>query len=158
MELNLIEELAGVMARTSIEELEYSRSDVRIRLQRSATGRSLAAETRQASGEAAVIPATAAVSKASPSPTPSSPLSLHSVVAGMSGTFFSAPAPDKAPFVKVGDIVQEGQVLAVVEAMKMLNQIEADASGRIVRVAVEDGATVTPATVLFEITPQEERP
>ncbi|MNL48516.1 Biotin carboxyl carrier protein of acetyl-CoA carboxylase [compost metagenome] len=72
----------------------------------------------------------------------------------MSGTFYGASAPGEAPFVKVGDAVQEGQVLAVIEAMKMLNQIDTDISGRIVRIALEDGSAVTPATVLFEIEPQ----
>lgn len=150
MDLNLIEQLAGVMARTAIKELEYSKAGVQIRLQRSATAAPAAsAPARQAGEEPVAVP--------SVPPAPSSSTPLHSVVAGMSGTFYGAPVPGEAPFVQMGDIVQEGQVLAVVEAMKMLNQIDADISGRIVRIALQDGMVVTPATVLFEIEPQEGR-
>ena len=150
MELNLIEQLAGVMARTAIEELEYSKAGVRIRLQR---GNAAAQATQTEARHDAREPVPGLTSTQLPPPAPTSPVSLHPVVAGMSGTFHGAPAPGVAPFVKVGDTVQEGQVLAVVEAMKMLNQIEADIGGRIVRVALEDGMAVTPATVLFDIEP-----
>jgi len=148
MELNLIEQLAGVMARTAIEELEYRKAGVRIRLQRgAAVAPASSAPARHAGEEPVAVPPAP--------PAPSSAMPLHSVVAGMSGTFYGAPAPGEARFVQMGDIVQEGQVLAVVEAMKMLNQIEADICGRIVRIALQDGTAVTPVTVLFEIEPQE---
>jgi acetyl-CoA carboxylase biotin carboxyl carrier protein len=156
MDLNLLEQLAGVMARTAINELEYSKAGVRIRLMRDATGARAPGESRHdgrsPSDSTAAPPSTS--TSTSTSPAPSTPPPLHSVVAGMSGTFYGASAPGEGPFVKVGDTVQEGQVLAVVEAMKMLNQIHADINGRIVRIALEEGATVTPATVLFDIEPQ----
>lgn len=158
MEMKLIEELAGVMSRTAIEELEYSQAGTRIRLLRNATGHGAPAEVRPDSTQSATTPVTVAGSDAAPALTPSTSASLHSVVAGMSGTFHNAPALGEAPFVQVGDTVQEGQVLAVVEAMKMLNQIEADASGRIVRIVQTDGSAVMPTTVLFEIEPQGNKP
>lgn len=151
MEPHLIEELAGVMARTAIVELQFSKGGVRVRLQRgSASEQDVAAAARQGRNAPEVL-------QTSPPPSVSSS-PLHAVVAGMSGTFYGGPAPGDAPFVKVGDNVQEGQVLAIIEAMKMLNQIEAEISGRIVRINHQDGATVTPATVLFEIEPQGDRP
>lgn len=151
MELKLIEELAGVISRTAIEELEYARDGVRIKLQRSATGGEALPAGYRDGPQPVAAPVTATVPDASPALAPTSRASLHSVMAGMSGTFYGAPAPGENPFVKVGDTVQEGQVLAVVEAMKMLNQVEADVSGRVVRAALTDGTAVTPTTVLFEI-------
>lgn len=147
MEHQLVEELAGVMARTGIEELDYRHAGVRIQLQRhgGAPARPAADEAQAANAPPVAAPATAAAA-------------LHGVLAGISGTFCRAPAPGKPPYVQVGDQVREGQVLAVVEAMKMLNEIEADASGCIVRVALEDGASVTPSSVLFEIAAQEVQP
>lgn len=159
MELKLIEELAGVIARTAIEELEYARAGVRIRLQRRpAGGEALTQDHHDGARPVAApvaAPATAALPDASPALESGSRASLHAVAAGMSGTFHGAPAPGESPFVKVGDYVQEGQVLAVVEAMKMLNQVEADVSGRVVRAALTDGTVVTPTTVLFEIELQD---
>lgn len=151
MEMKLIEELAGVMARTAIEELEYTHGSTRIRLLRSAHGQGNGASIRTDSAKHVPTPVTASAPFTSTTPTKASPHSMHSVMAGISGTFYGAPAPGEATFVKVGDSVQEGQVIAVIEAMKTLNQIESDVSGRVVRVALNDGMAVTPTTVLFEI-------
>jgi acetyl-CoA carboxylase biotin carboxyl carrier protein len=144
MDLDLIEKLAVIVSRTSIEELEFSEGSLRIRLVKN----NVPTQTR-----AEVINAEDLSPGATPLSSSAHPSSLHALVAGMSGTCYIAPTPVEGPFVKVGDFVQEGQVVAVVEAMKMLNQIEADVDGRIVRVAVEDGTAVTSTTVLFEIEP-----
>jgi len=60
----------------------------------------------------------------------------------MVGTFYCAPAPDEAPFVKVGDKVQVGQTLCILEAMKLMNEIEADTPGQVVEILVENGTPV----------------
>jgi acetyl-CoA carboxylase biotin carboxyl carrier protein len=73
----------------------------------------------------------------------------------MTGTFYRSPAPDQPPFVAVGDVVKEGQTIAVVEAMKLLNALEADCNGRLVEILVEDGVAVSPDTKLFAIEPLE---
>ncbi|CAN0916802.1 Biotin carboxyl carrier protein of acetyl-CoA carboxylase 2, chloroplastic [Linum grandiflorum] len=69
----------------------------------------------------------------------------------MAGTFYRCPAPGEPPFVKVGDTVQKGQVVCIIEAMKLMNEIEADKSGTIVEVVAEDGKPVTIGTPLFVI-------
>nr|ASZ00179.1 biotin carboxyl carrier protein subunit [Hypseocharis bilobata] len=93
-----------------------------------------------------------------PAPTASSPPSAASsshppFKCPMAGTFYRSPGPGEPPFVKVGDQVQKGQVLCIVEAMKLMNEIEADKSGKIVEVLLEDGKPVSVGTPLFVIAP-----
>ncbi|KAJ0013482.1 hypothetical protein Pint_21228 [Pistacia integerrima] len=93
---------------------------------------------------------------ASSSPAPaakSAKFSLPSLKCPMAGTFYRSPAPGEPPFVKVGDKVQKGQVLCIIEAMKLMNEIEADQSGTIVEVVAEDGKSVSIDTPLFVIEP-----
>ncbi|KAK4353493.1 hypothetical protein RND71_029011 [Anisodus tanguticus] len=92
-----------------------------------------------------------------PAPSPavakSADSSLPPLKSPMAGTFYRSPAPGEAPFVKVGDKVQKGQVLCIIEAMKLMNEIEADRSGTIVEVVAEDGKPVSVDTPLFVIKP-----
>ncbi len=71
----------------------------------------------------------------------------------MVGTFYRAPAPDKPPFVKVGDRVEKGQVVCIIEAMKLFNEIESEVTGTIVKVCVEDASPVEYDQVLFLVDP-----
>ncbi|PIN18495.1 Acetyl-CoA carboxylase [Handroanthus impetiginosus] len=104
------------------------------------------------------VPAPASVPSASSSvqapPAPTKPKSSHPPLkCPMAGTFYRAPAPGAPPFVKVGDKVQKGQVLCIVEAMKLMNEIEADQSGTVVEVLLDDGKPVSIDTPLFIIEP-----
>lgn len=100
-------------------------------------------------------PANAPPSKAVPAlPPPKTSASSHPPLkCPMAGTFYRCPAPGEPPFVKVGDQVQKGQVVCIVEAMKLMNEIEADRSGTIVEVLLEDGKPVSIGTPLFAIAP-----
>lgn len=73
------------------------------------------------------------------------------VVSPMVGTFYSAPTPDAQPFVKVGDVVATGQVVCVIEAMKLMNEIEAEVSGKITKILVENGQPVEYGQVLMYV-------
>ncbi|KAI8543235.1 hypothetical protein RHMOL_Rhmol08G0201600 [Rhododendron molle] len=87
-------------------------------------------------------------------PAPAKPKSSHPPFkCPMAGTFYRSPAPGAPPFVKVGDTVQKGQVLCIVEAMKLMNEIEADRSGTIVEIIAIDGKPVSVDTPLFSIEP-----
>lgn len=92
-----------------------------------------------------------------PSPSPAQPSTKSSshppLNCPMAGTFYRSPAPSAPPFVKVGDKVQKGQVVCIVEAMKLMNEIEADRSGTITEVLAEDGKPVSVGTPLFAIAP-----
>lgn len=71
----------------------------------------------------------------------------------MSGTFYAAAAPGEPNFVKVGDRVKKGQTVGIIEAMKLMNEIEAEVSGEVLRIMVENGKPVTPGQALFLVKP-----
>ncbi|MNC66086.1 Biotin carboxyl carrier protein of acetyl-CoA carboxylase [compost metagenome] len=74
----------------------------------------------------------------------------------MTGIFYRAPSPDESAFVDVGTVIEEGQQVGIIEAMKMLNVLESERSGRVVRILVEDGASVEAGTPLFELQSMED--
>ncbi|CAK8533430.1 unnamed protein product [Lathyrus sativus] len=104
---------------------------------------------------AASAPAISPPSKATPAlPSPMKSASSHPPLkCPMAGTFYRCPAPGQPPFVKVGDQVQKGQVICIIEAMKLMNEIEADQSGTITEILVEDGKPVSIGLPLFIIVP-----
>lgn len=79
----------------------------------------------------------------------------HDVIAGLTGTFYRSPSPDTPPFVEIGDRIEEGQTIGLLEAMKMLSPIEADRAGLVVAIAAENGALVTRGSLLFRLGPDE---
>ncbi|GMJ16237.1 biotin carboxyl carrier protein 2 [Hibiscus trionum] len=105
-------------------------------------------------------PVAAPASPALPAPAPLSPppaktgnFSHPPLKCPMAGTFYRSPAPGEPPFVKVGDKVQKGQVVCIIEAMKLMNEIEADQSGTVTEILVEDGKPVSVDMALFVIAP-----
>jgi acetyl-CoA carboxylase biotin carboxyl carrier protein len=146
------------MAQHSLEEFEFASGDLRVHLR------------KPGSGGGAVIPfATPAAPVAVPGAAPGSAPAvvagagataaaeagldegLHTVKSPIVGTFYGAPNPSAPPFVKVGDKVSAGQVLCIVEAMKLMNEIESDVAGELVRVLVENGQPVEYGQALFAI-------
>ncbi|MCO5557372.1 hypothetical protein L7F22_010935 [Adiantum nelumboides] len=99
----------------------------------------------------ASAPAQASPPAAAPVVSPGS--DLPRILSPMAGTFYKCPAPGEPPFVKVGDKVQKGQVICIVEAMKLMNEIEADQSGTVVEIIAEDGKPVSVDTPLYAIKP-----
>ena len=98
--------------------------------------------------------APAVVSEASAAPPPAVPADdLHVIKSPIVGTFYSAPNPESGPFVKVGDTVQAGQTVCIIEAMKLMNEIEADISGEVARIMVENGQPVEYGEPLFALRP-----
>ena len=108
------------------------------------------AHAHPAGGQAAA-PAAAAPVAAAPAAEADPLAGAHIVKSPIVGTFYASPSPDAEPFVKVGDTVKKGQVLCIVEAMKLMNEIEADASGEVVKVLVEAGQPVEYGQPLFAI-------
>ena len=162
-ELEHIEQLLQVMREHNLEEFEYSRGDLRIRLKKpapavSAAGqRMLAAPEIIVPGPAAPPPALAAPSTSAPAPESRSAEDLHLVKSPIVGTYYESPSPGSEPFVKVGGHIETGQTLCIVEAMKLMNEIESDMSGEVMRIFVENGQPVEYGQPLFGIRPSRKK-
>lgn len=145
MNTDFIDGLIDIAQESNIDELQYSEGGKRVQFRlKSAVAQ--AATSNAAPTAAAQAPVAVAKPQAD-APAPKG----YTVKSSLVGIFYRSPAPDKAPFVSVGDQVTEGQTLGIVEAMKMLNPLEADREGKVVSILVEDGASVDQGTPLFVI-------
>jgi acetyl-CoA carboxylase biotin carboxyl carrier protein len=151
-----LKELIEFLVEKDISEFELERGDVKVRIKR-------AGEHVSVSGPAFTIP------HASPPPAaavsasvPTVPVAgvageepgIHTVKSPIVGTFFEAPSPGSPPFVKLGDAVEVGSVLCIVEAMKLMNEIESDVAGEVVKKLVTNGQPVEYGQALFAIRPK----
>lgn len=165
-----VERLLAFMQKHGLEEFEYEAAGVHIRLKK-ASARSAVHQSAPmvASGtaEAASTPPAQAPPAVSAHPVaPSAKLTseagavgadVHIVKSPIVGTFYSAPGPEASPFVTLGAKVDVGSVLCIIEAMKLMNEIESDAAGEIVNVFVENGKPVEYGERLFGIRPQAKK-
>lgn len=143
MKLEFIEQLIKLAERFSVAELEYAEGSSRVRFSLLVEGQALSPVTI-ASPQAAVAPSTASVQ---PAAAPDS--DTRALTSSLSGVFYRSQAPGEPAFVQVGDVVTEGQTLAIIEAMKMLNPIEADRGGRVSAILYQDGDLVESGAPLF---------
>ena len=159
-EIQHIEQLLQFMSEHNLEEFEYSSGELHIRLRKPSAGVVVAASRAMAapqiivsgSGETPhVVPGGPGASEARSSE------DLHLVKSPIVGTYYEAPSPGAEAFVKVGTYVETGKVLCVVEAMKLMNEIEAEISGEIVRVFAENGQPVEYGQPLFGIRPSRKK-
>ncbi|MBU58066.1 MAG: acetyl-CoA carboxylase, biotin carboxyl carrier protein [Alcanivorax sp.] len=153
MDIRKIKKLIELLEESGIEELEIQEGEESVRISRG--GRQAAAPAPQYPPQYMAAPAPApaqapAPAESAPAPADDTP-SGHLVRSPMVGTFYRSPSPGAAAFVEVGQKVQAGEVLCIVEAMKMMNQIEADKSGTIAAILVEDGEPVEFDQPLFSI-------
>jgi acetyl-CoA carboxylase biotin carboxyl carrier protein len=161
-----LKELIEFLKEQDIAEFELERGDVKVRVKRALPG-GVAPETRYfavhsappAVPEIGTIPVTSAPPSA-PSPTAAVEPTvvpdekLHIVRSPIVGTFYEAPSPGAPAFVKAGDSVEVGQVLCIVEAMKLMNEIESDVAGEIVKRLVANGQPIEYGQELFAIRPR----
>jgi acetyl-CoA carboxylase biotin carboxyl carrier protein len=161
VDLNQVERVLEFMAGHNLEEFEYSQGDFHIRLKRAVAGRAAApvyhaSDVSHDSAPSLATTASSAVPTA-PAPAAAPKEELHVVKSPIVGTFYLAPGPDAPPFCKVGDTIQAGQVVCIVEAMKLMNEIEADMAGEIVGVLAENGQPVEYGQSLFAIRPAKKK-
>lgn len=134
--LDHIRSLCRLMRGAGLSELDTTWGDTRIRL------RTERGASRQV-----------AVAALMPRPTPAADRhpDLTEIRSPLLGVFYRAPAPDRPPFVEVGDLIEEGQTVAVVEAMKVINDITAEAGGRVVEICIGNGLLVNEGDVLMRL-------
>jgi acetyl-CoA carboxylase biotin carboxyl carrier protein len=159
-----LKELIEFLIEKDIAEFELERGDVKVRIKRAGEHtivhshgepRFYAVPPAPAPGpELGATPAVAAAAPAPPA-APAPEQGLQSVKSPIVGTFYEAPSPGAPPFVKVGDSVEVGQVLCIVEAMKLLNEIESDVAGEIVKKLASNGQPIEYGQELFTIRPKK---
>jgi len=157
-----LKELIEFLIEKDIAEFELERGDVKVRIKRAGEhGASTHVEPRFFAVPAApaAIPEIGAVPVVAPPAAPPAPPKeeegLHVVKSPIVGTFYEAPSPGAPPFVKPGDAVEVGQVLCIVEAMKLLNEIESDVAGEIVKTLATNGQPIEYGQELFVIRPKK---
>lgn len=158
-----IKKLIELVEQSQINELEVSRWGKKVRIRKGSNPSTPATMVIPPSSPSAPMPLpqaqepvplpgtpSAPVAVAAPTPEPSTD-NIVEVKSPMVGTFYRAPAPDAPPYVEVGDIVAPNQVLCIIEAMKLMNEIESEWRGRIVAILVENAQPVEYNQVLFKI-------
>jgi acetyl-CoA carboxylase biotin carboxyl carrier protein len=148
-----LQELIEFLKKYQVAEFDLDRGDIKIRLkfaQASAPAASVADLARLAAAVPAPLPA---APQAAPAPAPPADpdAGLHVVKSPIVGTFYGSPSPGAPPFVSPGDRVEKGQVICIVEAMKLMNEIEADASGEVVKCFITNGQPIEFGQPLFFI-------
>ena len=161
MDLSYIKKLIKLLSESDVDEIEIEEEGKKIRLlkhvQNSAASHpmgSVLPAPLHPSMHVVIPPAPAPAVLEAPVPKAAEPeKKLHEIKSPIVGTFYRAPAPDAAPFVEVGSLIRPGTVLCIVEAMKLMNEIESDVSGKIVKVMVENGQAVEYGQMLFLVEP-----
>ncbi len=152
MDIRKIKKLIELLEESGIAEIEIKEGEEALRISRmpagAATGHAAAQiahlATLPAAAASAALPA---AESAAPKPKPNE----HVITAPMVGTFYASPSPGAKAFVEIGDEIKVGQVLCIIEAMKMMNQIEADKAGRITSVMAQNGDPVEFGQPLFVV-------
>ena len=150
MKIEEIRELAQIMKENGLGVLELQEDGTSLRLETACATAPVVQAVVPAAAPAAPAPAPTAPATAQDG-TPVAFNNLKEVKSPMVGMFYQAPSPEAAPYVRVGSKVKKGDVLCVIEAMKLLNEITADTDGEIVDVCVENGQLVEYGQVLFKI-------
>ncbi len=148
-------ELMDYLASSDFAEFELERGGFKLRLvkqPRQVTAVTPAAPATPTPATASVAELSAPVGTSGPS-SPGSEDGLEAIASPMVGTFYRAANPNADPFVDVGDMVKPGQVIGIVEAMKLMNEIEADRSGEIVEIPVANGQPVEYGETIFRVRP-----
>ena len=154
MDLRKLKTLIDLVSESNVSELEITEAEGKVRIVKSA-GVVVAAPVAMPAPVAAApvaMAAPVAAAAAAPAEVPAAPVaSGHTVKSPMVGTFYRSSSPGAAPFVQIGSVVKEGDTLCIVEAMKILNEIESDKAGTVTQILCENGQAVEYGQPLFII-------
>lgn len=162
MKFTEVRKLVKLVESSGIHELELERDGARLRVRKAepmAASTTTYVAASPAPAEAAPAPTAAApapvpAAPAAPAEAPAPKTNFHEIKSPMVGTFYRAPAPDADAYVQIGDRVKQGQTLCIVEAMKLMNEIEADADGVVAEILVENAQPVEFGQALFHVDTQ----
>jgi oxaloacetate decarboxylase alpha subunit len=155
MNLKELKELIEILKNTDISELEIERSGVKVRIRKGGDVTFPPSMPRMEYPPAAIIAPAVPEAQASASEQPVEHAKTNQirVTSPIVGTFYRSSSPDKPSYVEVGDVVKKGQVLCIIEAMKLMNEIESESAGKIVQILMENGQPVEYGQPLFMIEP-----
>lgn len=161
MELKEIQQLIKFVSSSGVDEVELERKDFKLRIRKNEHKTEIVSVPQQYAHTHIPAQVSPVVTSPAPEPPKSEPpkvetgstSNLLEIKSPMIGTFYRSPSPDKPAFVNVGDEVKVGQVICIVEAMKLFNEIESEVSGRIVKVVANDASPVEYDQVLFLVEP-----
>jgi oxaloacetate decarboxylase alpha subunit len=155
MNLKEIKELIDMLKDTDISELEIERSGVKVRLRKGGDVTFHPAMPRMEYPPASIVAPAIAVPSAAAAEKAVETVKTNQikVTAPIVGTFYRSSSPDKPSYVEAGDLVKKGQVLCIIEAMKLMNEIESETAGKIVQILVDNGTPVEYGQPLFVIEP-----
>lgn len=150
IDTNYIEKLAKILSENNLTEITLEDENCAVSLRKDSGN---AVVQTVAAPVVAAPSAAPATQPAAPATIPATPAvdNRKTITSPMVGTFYAAPSPDAKPFVQVGDTVKEGDAVCIVEAMKLMNQIDAEVSGKIVEICVENGQPVEFGQVLMYV-------
>jgi len=155
MNLKELKELIEMLKDTDVSEIEIERSGVKVRVRKGGELAYHPVMPRMEYPPAAIpAPVVAEAEKPAPLAAPAAvPSNQIKVTSPIVGTFYRASSPDKPPYVEVGDVVKKGQVLCIIEAMKLMNEIESETAGKIVQILSDNGQPVEYGQPLFVVEP-----
>jgi acetyl-CoA carboxylase biotin carboxyl carrier protein len=156
MDIRKIKKLIELLEESGIAEIEIKEGEEALRISRMPTGAAAAhlAPMQMPMAMPAVpmsSPMAAATAQAAPAPVAKAKANEHVITAPMVGTFYGAPSPGAKAFIEIGDEIKVGQVLCIIEAMKMMNQIESDKAGRVTSIMARNGDPVEFGQPLFVV-------
>ena len=153
MDLRKLKTLIDLVSESNVSELEITEAEGKVRIVKGPVGGpvAVAAPVMVAAPAASTTAAATPVAPVAATPAEAPVVSGHVVKSPMVGTFYTASSPEAKPFVQVGSVVKEGETICIIEAMKILNEIEADKSGTVTRVMVDNGQAVEYGQPLFMI-------
>ena len=150
MDLNKIKQVVDLMKKSDLSEFEIQDQEFKLRIKRDVAGRTPAAPAAQAPA-----PAQAAAAPAPTAPAPTAPAAadpnMKMITSPMVGTFYATPSPDSPNFVAIGSSVKADSVVCIIEAMKVMNEIQSELSGTIVECLVASGTSVEFGQPLFRV-------
>ena len=149
MDLRKLKTLIDLVSESNVSELEITEAEGKVRIVKS-SGAPVVMAAQMAAAPAVAVAPVAAVASASAAPAAAAPAEAapaaetagHVVKSPMVGTFYRAASPGAKPFIELGSVVKEGDTICIIEAMKILNEIEADKSGTVVQILAENGQAV----------------